>query len=662
MADNSQAVIHQLMPHYRSGRASLAGEFFAPCLQACSYYRRAAGYFSSSALITWAAALPRLALSADVSIKVIASPQLSSEDINVLNSIADPVQRRLYEEMVIERVLDDVVRMAESPFDIRLRAQVFAWLLVKQRMTLRFAFTDHIHQPGIFHEKIGIFDFPWGDAVAFTGSANETISGHERNYESIDVYRSWVSGEQDRVKTKIEQFDEAWNNRAFGLSVHELNQKVLARLRIIAPEEAPPFSDPVVPPGGESPAEAKRWRHQDEAVDAFLDKRAGILEMATGTGKTRTALKILKRLTDSRDIDAVIVATDGNDLLSQWADEIDSWVASSALPYATYRHFGKHHELGNFVLDPMRAVLIVSREQLERVFARLPASSRQRMIIVHDEVHGLGTPSLRRALAGQHQHFGYRLGLSATPERAYDKDGNKFIADEIGSTIFCFPLEKAIERGVLCEFDYVPLEYHLTDDDRERLKQVFARQAARAHSGTPMSDEEMWIELSKVYKTAEMKPFVFGQHLQRDPSVLENTIVFVETREYGSRLLEIIHTYTHLYRTYYADDQRDHLIEFSRGAIACLITCHKISQGIDIRLLRTVVLFSAARSKLETIQRIGRCLRVDPTNPDKRARVIDFVRPDDDEDDDLYLNADQDRKEWLQQLSKSRRETNDVAG
>ena len=116
-------------------------------------------------------------------------------------------------------------------------------------------------------------------------------------------------------------------------------------------------------------------------------------------------------------------------------------------------------------------------------------------------------------------------------------------------------------------------------------------------------------------------------------------------RWYGSQLLEIIHRFTHLYRTYYADDEHSHLVEFSRGAIDCLVTCHKISQGIDIRLLKTVVLFSAARAKLETIQRIGRCLRIDPSNPGKRARVINFVRPD--RDDEGFPNADQERCDWL---------------
>lgn len=261
---------------------------------------------------------------------------------------------------------------------------------------------------------------------------------------------------------------------------------------------------------------------------------------------------------------------------------------------------------------------------------------------------------MRATVAGEHQSFAYRLGLSATPDRAYDAEGNAFIASEIGPTVFQFPLEAAIQRGVLCEFNYVPLDYELTDDDRARLRQVHTRKAARAHAGNPMSEEEFWIELARVYKTAEMKPLVFNRYLQRDASVLENCILFVETTDYGAQLLEIIHRYTHRYRTYYADDERGHLIEFSRGTIDCLVTCHKISQGIDIRLLKTVVLFSAARAKLETIQRIGRCLRIDPSNPNKRALVVDFVRPDD--DDDEFPNADQERRQWLHDLALCRRE------
>ena len=79
---------------------------------------------------------------------------------------------------------------------------------------MRFAFLKHVGTAGIFHEKIGVLDFPDGKQVAFTGSANETLGGHRTNYESIDVYRNLVSGEDARVKTKVDQFDEAWNGHA----------------------------------------------------------------------------------------------------------------------------------------------------------------------------------------------------------------------------------------------------------------------------------------------------------------------------------------------------------------------------------------------------------------------------------------------------------------
>jgi superfamily II DNA or RNA helicase len=67
------------------------------------------------------------------------------------------------------------------------------------------------------------------------------------------------------------------------------------------------------------------------------------------------------------------------------------------------------------------------------------------------------------------------------------------------------------------------------------------------------------------------------------------------------------------------------LREFAIGVIDCLITCHRLSEGIDIQSVRTVVLLSADRARLETIQRIGRCLRIDRNDPDKRALVVDFI-------------------------------------
>ena len=62
-----------------------------------------------------------------------------------------------------------------------------------------------------------------------------------------------------------------------------------------------------------------------------------------------------------------------------------------------------------------------------------------------------------------------------------------------------------------------------------------------------------------------------------------------------------------------------------------------------------MLLILSAKARLETIQRIGRCLRTDPANPSKSARVIDFVNLGGDEE-----SADSLRHSWLQGLSAVR--------
>jgi superfamily II DNA or RNA helicase len=639
-----------LKSHYRSGRDDLARDFFQPCLRDATRYRRAVGYFSTSALLSWTDALLRLAQDGHLEAQLIASPELSQADAATLRSLHDPGRIVAYQAMIVERALEEILALLDDPGDRALRARVFAWLVANDRLQLKFAFPEHVEDAGIFHEKIGIFDFEGDNRVAFTGSANESLGGHRRNYESIDVYRSWIAGEEERVAVKAEQFEEAWNNLAEGLSVLAPSKDVLTRLRERAPRAAPGPSAPApAPPSPDDP----RWAHQSEAVEAFLAARAGILEMATGTGKTRTALKILTALIADQAIDAAIVTMEGTDLLDQWAGELEQWNGEGGPNWLIYRHYERHHESGDFALDPERAILAISRGQLRQLIDRLPDARKSRMLIIHDEVHGLGVPSLVEALLGRHQAFGYRVGLSATPERTYDSAGNDFIAAELGPVLYQFPLEKAIARGVLAEFDYLPLPYDLTQGDRDRLQAVYAKQAARAREGRPMSQEELWTDIAKIYKTAEMKPDVFADYLATHPGVLKRCILFVETRDYGAPILDLLHRYTHLYRTYYAEDDRDHLIAFARGEIDCLVTCHRISQGIDIRSLNTVVLFASARARLETIQRIGRCLRIDPERPEKRALVIDFVRPA--SPADPVPNADQDRSQWLSALAQVRK-------
>ena len=650
MAKSDTQFYDSIEDEYRSGTHNLGKDFFVPCMARCNEYSRAVGYFSSTALINWCELLHRVLQQQAISLRLIVSPELSPADAATIREAITEDGRKKALNEAIEHLIDEILSSNSDNLSEANRVRIFSWLIASNTLELKFAFAKHMDYPGIYHDKLGFFKFSDGKVIAFSGSANESISGHEKNYESIDVFRSWIDEDKKRVEKKLSVFERIWSDKAEGVSVEPLSEKSIKKIKERAPSNRPSHKF-----NTSSSHEENLWLHQDDAVSRFLELRMGILEMATGTGKTRTALKIISRLLDNGSIDSVIVSTSGTDLLDQWFIEVSDWLKSENRNLAVLRHYEKHKDLELFALNPSGKILVISLSQLGGLFQQLQPEDCNKSIIVHDEVHGLGIPTAQIELKGFHQYFPYRLGLSATPERAYDEMGNKFIDEEIGKTIFCFPLENAISRGILCEFDYVSLDYELTEEDKYRIRQVYRKQAARRHQGNPMTQEQVWTDIALVYKTAELKPEKFRQFLISRPEVLERCILFVETIGFGETILPILHEYTHLYRTYYSDDDRSNLVEFSKGNIDCLITCHRISQGIDIHSLNNVVLFSSARSKLETIQRIGRCLRVDRANPDKRALIVDFVR---ESSSDEFLNPDLERKEWLTGLSKVRRGDN----
>ena len=641
-----------LKSFYRTGLDEIGHDFFGPCLSACTTYNRAAGYFSSSALVYWAAALPKLVKDSSVSIRLLISPEIQPDDLEVLRSCSSEGKKAEVSTAIIDEYFEKAAIFARDPRNRDLRLELFAHLISINRITIRLAYMAR-NPAGIYHEKFGIFGFPNGDSVGFIGSANESLRAYEANGELLMVFQSAHPADRDRVNMLNDQFERAWEGLQPGLSVVLPSEGVLQRLALacrnrtqgVADTDRVPTTVPRPPP----------WKHQRDAIEKFLSCRKGVLEMATGTGKTKAALEIVVALFERGEIDSFIVSTDGNDLLQQWCRELTRWRRETQLWARQHEHFAGTAERETYMIAPGGAALTISRSNLAAVLKALPTKVKSRLLVIHDEVHGLGAPGTTLSLNGVHDQVRFVLGLSATPEREYDMEGTKFIESEIGPVIFRYDLGDAIRDGILCEFDYVPLDYVLTECDRERLANVWKMKSARSHQGTPMSDAELAIQLAKVYKTAELKPSVFAEYLLANPECLSNALIFVETREYGNAVLDVVHRHTLDYKTYYADDEEKYLKRFARGDLKCLITCHRLSQGIDIPALKTVVLFSSSRARLETIQRIGRCLRIDRENPSKKALIIDFVARGSADTDDSGVAADISRAEWLSGLSSSSR-------
>ena len=614
---------------------NLIDELYTPCLKWAERFDRGVGYFTTGWLTYNVAGLSDFA-SRGGKMRLITSPILSTEDTDAIIGAENQDGSAF---LRLEAALLENVEILKQEMEADI-INAFSWMLYDGIIDMRFAIPCEKLEEGDFHDKFGIF-YKGNDALSFSGSINDSKHGFQ-NYESIKVFKTWA-GTQEYVDADTARFEKIWNRKDRNLKIFTIPQAVKNKIfELRSPDR--PYS---------LPAGSSKWVHQDIAVKTFLEKEHGILAMATGTGKTVTAMKIINKLFDSGEIRRVVITMYGNDLLDQWAIQIRENYKNKQINY----HYASQKMMKDFVMHPDDSILILSRDarnlsKLLDLFDRLPGDYRNDTLFVFDEVHGAGSNTFVENLSGRLSPYRYRLGLSATPEREYDEAGNDFLLNEIGEVIFEFTLQDAIQKGILCEFNYIPLPYVLSDEEKLKKRKIIAAFNAKKESGEPVDEKDMFTQLALVNKTAVNKLEEFESLISQRPELLQKCIIFVQTMEYGAKLQEILVRYSDKYYTYYADDEKINLENFAAGKIDCLLTCKKVSEGIDISSVTNIILFSSDRSKLVTTQRIGRALRLDKNNPEKKATVVDFVIEDSEENDN---NADAARAEWLTELSKTRR-------
>jgi superfamily II DNA or RNA helicase len=627
-----------------------AEEFYNPALSVAEEYKRGVGYFTSSWFQFAARGLKGLAQNGGTA-KWIISPILEEGDWEALQKGEEAKRdQELYDRL--NHMVSDIEEGLEQETQ-----NTIAWMIADGLLDIRIAITGE-NLSGDFHDKWGIVRDPNNDKIAFHGSQNDSRQGFS-NYESYSVFASWMSErEAQRIDQHEKRFDEIWDNGKQGVYSISLPDSIsleIAELR----NDNRPYENP---PEAKKLTSAYRWRHQEEAVNEFLEQGHGILEMATGTGKTRTSLKILNRLLREDEVDNVVVATYGNDLLDQWYNTLLE--NFSAEEMWIYKEYGGNHDLGSFLTknrDKLEA-LIISYDNLHECIDADINNKLQKSLLICDEVHNMGSKTRKRALKGELDIFRHCLGLSATPFDPYDPDRNDFLRHEVGPVVYEFGLDDAIRRGILCELDYTPLFYELSPKDKEKQQDAFGRfQGMKAEDPT-IPKSRLYMMLARVRKESEEKLPVFERYLEKNTEVLEDCLIFAETKKYGKKVQEIIHNHTKRYRTYYGEDDEQNLADFSNGEISTLVTSKAISEGIDIKSVKNIILFTSNRSKGTTIQRIGRAMRTDPSNPGKTANIVDFVvrsdieqdsEEDEDEGDDgVETPPDKERYEWLLNLSE----------
>ena len=629
-------------------------DFYVPVLEQAVSYDRIAGYFSSTSLALAARGIAGLILNGG-NMRLIVSPNLSADDYETMRlSSIDP--NRYLEDIMFA----DLGELGDTLRDEHVKA--LGWLLASGRLQIRVAYMvgeDEEDNGALFHQKVGILRDAEGNCLSFSGSNNETATGWLKNSEEFKVFCEWHLGHKEFYEADRSKFEEFWNGQrpyvrvfepseAFQLKIMKLGSDFdLDRLTLenYAKERARAMARDQI----------SLYPYQEEAVDAWLANGNQLMfEMATGTGKTRTAIACVNIEKAQSEKFICIVAAPEITLARQWHGEFEALgVDFDNVVFADGSSGGKAKwapEIRRAItrigvgMSKCLLVLVTHASSCTDGFTSLfdGLSDDYTICFVGDEVHGLGSPKQKCALL---ERYTLRIGLSATPTRWFDSYGTKVLVDYFGNKSFVFSIRDAQEtinpatgHPFLTPY-YYQVEYVCLDDDEmDRYMELTGRISKLSHMTDDAEAQELLERLlmlrADIMKNAAAKLPAFDG-LIRSIGHVENTLVFTSPQQIDD-VLSILssdrvcaHAYTEKQGTrrlkrYGGMSEREHLIsEFAAGGYQALVAISCLDEGIDIPVAERAILLSNSTNPREYIQRIGRVIRYHAAK--ERATIIDYV-------------------------------------
>lgn len=646
---------------YKLPEDPFAREILIPAFQEARSVRGVFGWFSSG----WISRLaPGLAM-------YLQHPETRTIEMTISPTLYEP------EHQVVERAVglsDDEAAHRVSEVFVHGRSDVEAlsrhaldclgWMLATRQLRLRIA----VPQPGSnFHPKMWCFG-DYRDYMIANGSGNATGHGVVGGVEQMTVTVSWDEHDAEVFERAKSALDDWSYGRSIGISrVFDLPEAVEARIIETAPPVAPKESDyfdAVEADGNPSwavdPHESLRrrfaktvtaavpalqipewlhWRdgafaHQGEAVDAWesadLPER-GILEMATGAGKTLTALvcaaRAQQRVPDRPLL--VIVSAPSRTLVAQWRSEIAKFglraiapVLESSSDMALSRAMRQLQQGGTVAIVVTNVMLCERRFQSTIEAASGDASS----LLIADEAHSLGADGF---INNKPEFFEKRLALTATPIRQYDPDGTEEIFNYFGEPVYRFGLDRAIG------FCLTPYRYyvHAATLDEDELDE-FVELTKRIGAAIGQDDEErrdtLLIRRRRIVETANAKYFLLKHALEtRGTRELSHALVYASAKnpEQYDRIAELLDEleirWTGVTQAMSTAAIQKAFEAFAAGGFQVLLAKKLLDEGVDIPATREAFIVASSSVEREWIQRRGRVLRQHPDKP--FALIHDFL-------------------------------------
>ena len=595
---------------YRSkGENNILDSFIIPAFNISKIYKRSVGFFSSSVFELIGEGVKNFAANGG-SIQIICSPELSEEDVEAIK-----LGYQLKDAIVHNVFIGDLRKALADLSDDKL--SFLAELIERDILNIKLVDVDDIF--GIYHDKIGLFEDFEGEKVLFVGSPNESKNAYLQNYEKIRLSMSWKTGDQERIDDDEEEFDSIWGGSNPFVKRKDITEAVIKEIKEQI-EQKKSISN-------ENNQLIKLRDYQNEAIAAWCENNnMGFYVMATGTGKTWTAIYTALTIIKNESILLVICAPYKH-LVKQWFEDVHKVLGEYITVMVSSENPDWQNELTDAIMDSKynkkKTVIAIStiKSFYSEKFEKIAIKAKMNRMLIVDEAH-----RFKKLSSTTKRLYSYMLGLSATPSNKKNNEFGRELLDYFGGKVYDLPIEYAIEKGYLVHYNYHPIYVEATLEEEQKFD-YYTKLMSSCFRNNNCIDVE---SLAK-YKRARLRVISMAEEkINKIEWILsqvqeeEHFIVYCgDGRLYNNDLDEGIR-HIQFIKNKLTDngykvsqftasekmDERMQIVEsFNKGMIDAMVAIRCLDEGINIPSIEGALLLSSNDDYREFVQRRGRILR-----------------------------------------------------
>ena len=615
-----------IKPSYNSANEDIVEKFYNIALSESVKYDRISGFFNSTSLAIAANGVDKF-IKNDGKMRLICGAHLDKDDLDSINN-AEELKDLIHEEFLRDynSIEDELIKN---------HVKVLGWMVANDYLEIKIGInrkSEGGFSNPMLHSKIGIMYDEYDDSILFNGSVNETAYGWKANIESLKVFKSWKNSEF--MEDDIKDFEKYWKGLNPALEIFDVPEATKSKLIEIAPKS----KEDVLSLKLNSKPRLRKY--QNDALKKWVENNYhGIFSMATGTGKTITALSCFDYLSNKKSKLLTVIVCPQKHLISQWEENLAKYnfkgktiVASSDNPKWKGEVLGYIGDLKSGNISELVIFTTFNSFCRDKFVNTLNLYGEDSLLIV-DEVHGIGSNEFR---LGFNVDYTYKLGLSATPEIEDDFERTTFVYDEFGGIVYEYSLEKAIDNGFLTPYNYYPEFLDLNNDELDEYKyysmkiaNLFAKKKKTRNDENKL--QRYLIKRRNVINNAESKYDYLREFISKNRDI-KDLIVYC-TGVQMPKVQEILNEFDIPNRKFTGEEsskkvkgksERDKILElFARGHYHALVAIKCLDEGVDVPSTKTALLMASTLNSRQHIQRRGRILRKSPGK--KRANIYDLI-------------------------------------